>query len=200
MSAGYALAYRVGVTPWERAGESGAAQLGRLLDREEQDRPRPLGRALDLGCGTGQHTLELAERGWTAVGVDNIERALDRARGRAATGGARFVLGDVTDLAASGVGDGFGFLLDVGCFHGLGDDQRRRYGQGVTAASTPEATLLMLCFAPGRRIGLPRGADRSDVEAALPAWTVVAEEPADTTGLPGPLKRTAPRWLRLRRR
>lgn len=199
MGTGYAIAYRVGVTPWEHAGRAAAGQLGRLLDREQQDRARPLGRALDLGCGTGLHTIDLAERGWIAVGVDNIERAVGKARRRPGANRARFFVGDVTDLAGSGVGTGFDLLLDVGCFHGLGDDERRRYGQGVTEVSTDQATLLLLGFRPGRRIGMPRGASRSDVEAALPAWTVVAEEPADTSGMPGPLKRVAPRWYRLRR-
>lgn len=200
MGTGYAIAYRLGFTPWERAGEAGAEQLERLLDREQQERTAPLGRALDLGCGTGRHTLELAERGWTAVGVDSVERALDKARSRPDASRVRFVLGDVTDLSAASVGTGFEFVLDVGCFHGLSDEQRLRYGRAVTEASTPEATLLMLAFRPGRRIAMPRGASRSDIEAALLTWTVVAEEPADASGLPGPLKRVAPQWFRLRRR
>jgi len=64
MSVGYQLAYRLGVTPWERAGREASAQFTALLAREEADRSRPWGRALDLGCGTGSHTAELAERGW----------------------------------------------------------------------------------------------------------------------------------------
>jgi 2-polyprenyl-3-methyl-5-hydroxy-6-metoxy-1,4-benzoquinol methylase len=43
-----------------------------LLDREETERSRPLGRALDLGCGRGQYTPELARRGWEAVGIDYV--------------------------------------------------------------------------------------------------------------------------------
>jgi hypothetical protein len=52
----YAFAYRLGLTPWERYGPAAAASIGALLDREEAERSRPLGRALDLGCGRGQYT------------------------------------------------------------------------------------------------------------------------------------------------
>ena len=45
----YALLYRLGVTPWERYGAATAASFEALLDREEAERRRPLGRALELG-------------------------------------------------------------------------------------------------------------------------------------------------------
>jgi hypothetical protein len=69
----------------------------------------------------------------------------------------------------------------------------------VTALATSSATLLMLAFVPGRRPFLPRGADRNDVETALPGWRVLDVEAADTSGMPGPMKRTAPQWFRLGR-
>ena len=200
MGAGYALAYRVGLTPWERAGEAASEQLGRLMDREEHERTAPLGRALDIGCGTGRHTIELADRGWRAVGLDDVGRAVERARQRTGAASARFVVGDATDLAGAAVGADIDFFLDIGCFHGLSDKEREHYGHGVTAAATPHASLLMLAFRPGHRIVLPRGAGNADVERALPGWTIVDEEPADTSGMPAPVRRTAPRWLRLRRR
>ena len=74
----YALAYRFGIAPWERYGRVAAASIGALLDREESERPSHLGRAIDLGCGRGQITRELAKRGWEAVGVDNAPRAIAR--------------------------------------------------------------------------------------------------------------------------
>lgn len=199
MTLGYQLAYRIGLTPWEQAGQGGAEQLAALLDREERDRPAHLGQALDLGCGTGNHTIELARRGWHATGVDAVGHALAKARRRPQAERARFVVGDVTDLGAADLKGDIDFFLDIGCFHGLTDDQRTAQARGVTDLATATATLLMLAFRPGGRPLLPRGADQADIERAFTGWRVTTVEAADTSGMPGPLKKTAPRWFRLHR-
>ncbi|MCU1537619.1 MAG: class SAM-dependent methyltransferase [Humibacillus sp.] len=197
MSTGYALAYRWGITPWERAGHGAQASFDALLDREEAHRPRPLGRALDLGCGRGLHTHELAARGWDAVGVDDVPRAVEAARSRSGDSAATFVVADVTDLAAGGLGT-FDFFLDIGCFHGLDADKRRAEAAGVTALARPGATLLLLAFSPTSLPFVPDGVDRASVEEAFDGWTLLGTEPADTAGMPAPLRRTAPQWYRLR--
>jgi len=40
-------------------------------------------RILDIGCGTGRHSIELARRGYTVVGVDFSESQLERAKEKA---------------------------------------------------------------------------------------------------------------------
>lgn len=196
MSTGYALAYRVGFAPWERAGKAAEGSFAALLDREQAERSQPPGRAIDLGCGRGLHTDELAARGWEAVGIDNIPRAIEAASHK---GGSRasFVVGDVTDLAAADLGT-FDFFLDVGCFHGLSSEQRLAVGRGVSTLANPGATLLMLAFRPtGMRL-IPSGVTEADVEVAFRGWELLSVDPADTTGMPRPLKKTAPQWYRLR--
>ena len=79
----YARLYRFGITPWERYATAAAASIAALLDREQSERSRPPGRALDLGCGRGQYTPELARRGWEAVGIDNVPAAIEAAAARA---------------------------------------------------------------------------------------------------------------------
>ena len=197
VSTGYALLYRLGLTPWESYGRSAAASIKTLLDREEAERSRPLGRAIDLGCGRGQKTHELASRGWEAVGVDNIPRAIDAAK-RGGIPGATFVVGDVTDLAPADLGT-FDFFFDAGCFQHLSSEQRRAMGRGVSALANPGATLLMLEFQATLLRSVVGGVSRADVEAAFPGWEMLSVEPADTTGLGWPLTRTAPQWYRLRR-
>jgi 2-polyprenyl-3-methyl-5-hydroxy-6-metoxy-1,4-benzoquinol methylase len=73
----YARMYRFGITPWERYATAAAASIAARLDREETERSRPLGRALDLGCGRGLYTPELARRGWEAVGIDYVPAAIE---------------------------------------------------------------------------------------------------------------------------
>jgi SAM-dependent methyltransferase len=168
-----------------------------LLDREETERSRPFGRALDLGCGRGEYTVELAKRGWEAVGIDNVPRAIDAANARQVSG-ATFVVGDVTELVSADLGR-FDFFLDVGCFQGLNSQQRLAEGSGVSALSSHGATLLMLEFQPTRMRNIVGGVSRAEVEAAFPGWQMLSAEIADTKGLGWPLTRTSPLWYRLRR-
>ena len=196
-SSGYAWAYRLGFTPWERYGRSVAATVRVLLDREETERSRPLGRALDLGCGRGHYTVELARRGWEAVGIDNVPRAIDAANTRRPPE-ATLVVGDVTELASAGLGR-FDFFLDVGCFQGLNAQQRLAEGTGISELSTQGATLLMLEFQPTRMRNLVGGVSEAEVEEAFPGWQMLSAEPAETKGLGWPLTTTSPQWYRLRR-
>jgi len=193
----YAWMYRFRFRPWERYGTVAAASIAALLDREEAGRSRPLGRALDLGCGRGQYTPELARRGWQAVGVDNVPSAVADAADRDASG-ASYVVGDVTDLPAAGLGR-FDFFLDVGCFQGLDDGQRAAVGAGVTALANPGTTVLILAFGPTVWRSLLEGVSREEVERAFPTWVLLSVDPADTRGLGWPMNRSNPRWYRLGR-
>ena len=193
----YDILYRVGFRPWERYGTAAASSIGVLLAREEAERSRPPGRALDLGCGRGQYTPELARRGWDAVGIDIVPRAITAAR-RKDGAGATYVLGDVTTLSVADLGS-FDFFLDVGCFQGLTLEQRLAEGQGVSRLANPGATLLMLAFQPTPIRSLVEGVSQGEVEAAFRGWEMVSVDPADTAGLGWPMNRTAPQWYRLRR-
>jgi SAM-dependent methyltransferase len=203
MSLAYRLLYRVGFTPWEQMAKHGIAQqIAALFEREEDGRGPPYGPVLDLGCGSGIWATLLAKRGWQVTGVDNVPKALRRARERAAEErvAVRLVEGDVTALERSDVGSGFRLLVDFGCFHDeLSDDQRAAEGRGATTVAAPGATMLMLAWTPRRRVVLPRGAGRKDIEAAFPAWRVVDEEVIDLSGAPGWWRNAGPRFYRLRR-
>jgi len=183
MSTGYALAYRLGLTPWEQAGRDAAVQFNALLDREQQGSP-PYGKALDIGCGTGDHAINLAQRGWQVTAVDDVPRALDAARAKSDQAGVqvRYVQADVLDMATQ-VGAGFSLLLDVGCFHGFKPAQRRTYVEQMRAVSHAGTTLLMLAFQPGRRppAPLPRGTSRQELEDSFQGWDVIGDDAADTT-------------------
>jgi len=194
--AGYGWAYRIGFTPWESYGRTAVPTLHRLLDREEAERPDPPGRALDLGCGRGQKTHELARRGWDAVGIDTAVPAVAAARSSGLSN-ARFVVGDVTELEWTGAGT-FDLFLDVGCFQHLDPAERAAMGAGVSWLANPGATLLMLELGATRLRALTGGVTRGEIESAFTDWTMLSVEPANTHGLGWPLTRTAPQWYRLR--
>lgn len=201
----YQLAYKIGFHPWEDAANDPpfVAKAEEVFAREEAGREPPFGPALDVGTGSGIWGIQLARRGWQVTGVDNVEKALDRARERVASAGVdmRLVNGDVTALGASGVGSDFRLVLDTGTFHGLRPEQRLAMGREVDAIAAPDATVLLLVWPPRRR-PLIRGASRADVEAAFPAWLVTHVEPSHFT-LPKPLLmllRPDEHWYRLRRK
>ena len=190
----YARMYRLGITPWEGYAEAAAPSVAAVLDREEAGRTPPLGRALDLGCGRGQYTPELTRRGWDAVGIDLVPRAIEEARRRDPAG--TYVVGDVTDLPGARLG-AFDLFLDVGCFQGLAPAQRGAEARGVTALARPGATVLMLAFGPSRWRRLVEGVSEEEITGAFDAWHLLDVRDADTAGLGFPMNRTSPRWYRL---
>ncbi len=201
----YELAYAIGFHPWEEAEEQPqfTERISQLFAQEESAGKPPYGRALDLGTGSGVWATQLAQRGWQVTGLDIVDRALRRARDRIQDAGVdmRLVEGDVTALRAAGIGPDFQLVLDTGTFHGLKGSQREAMGREVSAVAADDATVLMLGWAPRRRGPLPRGASRSEIEAAFPGWKVTDLGP---TGFQAPkpvelLMKPDERWYRLRR-
>ncbi len=180
----YRVSYAVGFHPWEDLAEHQpfAQALLALIDQEEEGRTPPYGKALDVGCGSATWGVRLAERGWRVTGLDIVPRAIRRARARIQDAGVemRLIHGDVTRARECGVGSGYDLVLDTGTFHGLTPAQRLDMGREMSAITTPEATVVLDCFSPGRRGPLPRGCTQGDVEEAFPEWAVAAVVEADT--------------------
>jgi len=196
----YQVAYWIGFTPWDTPETPVPPVL-----REVIEGPRAIhsGRALDLGCGMGRHAIYLAANGWQVTGLDSAGRALHTARRRAERAGVNidFVHGDVTRIDKAGVSGPFDFFLDGGCFHGMSDDERRRYNASITQVAAPDAELLLFSFGPSTGGAPPRGAARSDVERCFSdswniIWTVTERDLPDT--LAG--KYPSADWYRLKRR
>ncbi|HEU4948262.1 MAG TPA: class I SAM-dependent methyltransferase [Kribbella sp.] len=189
--------YRLGATPWEHLGEAGAEQFDRLLAREDPP-TAPYGKALDIGCGRGRHSIDLARRGWEVTGIDFVPRAIRQAKERAAGAGVdiRFVLGDVTRMAPI-VGHGYRLLLDAGCFHTLDSAGQAAYAEQATAVSDPEAELLLFAFTAGTRRPMPPSITPQRVEEIFSDWKLSDSEPA---ALPPRMKDIEGRWFRFQRR
>jgi SAM-dependent methyltransferase len=151
----YDLMYRVGA-PWDAVGVR--PELRRLLDGGEVG-PTTHPHAIDLGCGTGANVVHLAERGFTATGIDFSTVALDRARRRAADAGVadrcRFVEGDLTADEVPAVAGTFDLLLDFSSIDDLAPAARPAAARLAARLARPGATLLFWCFYAHTR-DLPR--------------------------------------------
>ena len=202
----YSLAYRIGFHPWEDAEEqpSFADKFSTLLDREERRRQPPYGQALDVGTGSGIWGIKLAQRGWQVTGIDIVGGVLQRAHDRVRKAGVemRLVQGDVTELRTTAVGTGFRLVLDTGTFHGLNAAERGMMGREIDAVAAPDATVLMIAWAPRRRGPLPRGVGREEIEAAFPGWDVT-EVGESGFAAPKPIElllKPEERWYKLLRK
>jgi hypothetical protein len=187
----YRLAYALGFHPWEELAEHPpfADRLLELVAREEDAYGPPYGRALDIGTGSAVWGVRLAKRGWEVTGIDNVDKALHRARERVKEAGVamHLVQGDVTAMEEGGIGSGFRLVLDTGTFHGLPNTEREAMAREVSAVTAPDATVILDCFSPRRRGPLPRGASRADVEKAFRGWEITDVAVADTQ--PDPMAR-----------
>jgi cyclopropane fatty-acyl-phospholipid synthase-like methyltransferase len=187
--------YLVGFTPWEQTGELGAAQIERLLAREDDNGGSK--KALDIGCGRGGHSIELARRGWQVTGIDFVPRAIKQARKQAQEAGAdiRFEVGDATEMS-SVAGTGYGLLMDLGCFHSLTADQHAVYARQSAVVAEPDAALLLFAFVGPTGRGLPNGIDPDKVERLFADWKLTDTEQAV---LPDRLSKLSAQWMRFQR-
>ncbi|HTZ14093.1 MAG TPA: class I SAM-dependent methyltransferase [Mycobacterium sp.] len=163
--------YAIGFTPWD--GHPQSAALRELIEGTDA---LPPGSALDVGCGTGDSSIYLAQRGWQVSGVDFTPKALDKARAKARTADAAvdFVHADVTHLSQAGITGPFQVIVDNGCFHGMSDGDRDRYVQEISAVAAPGARLLMIAFKPSGRFG-PAGVDQTEIERRFtPTWALIS--------------------------
>lgn len=106
----------------------------------------PPGRALDLGCGTGTNAITMTKHGWQVVAADISILAIRRARQKAqkASTVIDFRQGDVT--AMRNLGGSFDLALDIGCFHSLSGEARKRYAANLKRWLKPEGTFLLYAW------------------------------------------------------
>jgi 2-polyprenyl-3-methyl-5-hydroxy-6-metoxy-1,4-benzoquinol methylase len=167
----FRILYGIGFTPWD--GHPQSAMVRQLVEGTDL---QPPGSALDVGCGTGNTSIYLAQHGWQVTGVDFTPKALDKARAKARAAGAAvdFIHADVTHLSQAGISGPFELIVDNGCLHGMSDHDRDLYIQEITAAATPGARLTVAGFTRGGGVG-PVGIDQGEIERRFtPAWTLLS--------------------------
>jgi SAM-dependent methyltransferase len=170
----FRIFYRIGFTPWD--GHAIAQSLRDLIEGSGDTPALPAGTALDVGCGTGDSSIYLAQHGWKVTGVDFVPKALDKARAKTRAAGVqvKFVQADVTHLSQAAVDEKFELMVDNGCLHGMSDDDRDLYVKEITAAAAPGARLAIVAAPPGGPVRF-LGLGEAEVQRRFtPTWTLVS--------------------------
>lgn len=109
-----------------------------------------VGRALDLGCGTGTNAIYLTRHGFDVAGIDVSRRAISVARrkARSVDRAIRFIRGDVSRMDRWLAPDSIDFAYDIGCFHSLPDAARQRYVAALAQVTRSNAIYMLYAFGP----------------------------------------------------
>jgi len=105
---------------WEKAQEE-VTNIISLL------KVSPGASVLDLCCGPGRHSLELARRGFSVIGVDRTKTYLEKARRKAEIEGLKveFIQGDMRSFCKPNTFDAvINFFTSFGYFEDMKDDKQ----------------------------------------------------------------------------
>jgi len=104
------------------------------------------GWVLDVGCGTGENLLYVAERGFVAMGIDGAPTAIKKARAKAKRRGlnAQFEVGDALNLSVPE--RPFDTVIDSGLFHVFSDEDRPRFTESLGRVVRLGGTYFLMCF------------------------------------------------------
>ena len=88
--------------------------------------------ALDIGCGTGDNSIWLAQKGFKTYGIDTSDIALEKARDKALRANVTCSFVNIDFLNQKVAGAPFGFAFDRGCFHSFSSEEDRNiFAQNV---------------------------------------------------------------------
>jgi SAM-dependent methyltransferase len=145
------------------------------------------GRVIDIGCGTGELAVWLAERGCAVTGVDFLAGPLEVAREKAAHRGVATNFLRMDALAVGEIPERFDAVTDCGLFHTLDDEARLEYVRALGRLLEPGARLFLLCFADAEsgEHGPRRVSERELRDAFATGWRIEKLEPSRFEVVPG---------------
>ena len=164
--------YKAGDTPWD----IGKPDFN--LIQTVSTTPIQPTKALEIGCGTGDNAIWLAQQNFQVVGIDTSEIAIARARQKALNAHAHcaFLVSGI--LTSRVEGAPFGFAFDRGCFHTLSSDKdRKSFAETVNGHLAEDGLWLsLLGNADEQRDGPgpPQQSARDIVNAVEPYFEILS--------------------------
>jgi cyclopropane fatty-acyl-phospholipid synthase-like methyltransferase len=131
----------LGIPPWDIGRPQ--PEFVRLAKEGEM-----AGTVLDVGCGTGENSLYLAQLGYEVLGIDTARLAIWKARAKAFKRGVNAAF-EVRDALRLQVLDRqFDNIIDSGLFHNraFSNEKLQQYIQSLAAVLRPGGKYFMLCI------------------------------------------------------
>ena len=155
-----------GVPPWE-IGKPQPEMIAQLNAGHAN------GTVIDVGCGTGELTLEMAKRGWQVVGVDSSQKAIDMAKKKAQQRKLDVPFYVYDALKINELPQTFDTAIDCGLFHVFNDQERMEYVRALHGAVNKGGRLILMCFSPlETRVGGPKRVSEQELRSSFATgWT-----------------------------
>ncbi len=158
--------YKTGIPPWDT--NTPDDHLVQLIGTKTI----PPGKALEVGCGTGTNSIWLAQQGFTVLGVDIAQVAIDLANQKKNDDSLSCEFAVLDFIHDDSLPQSFDFVFDRGCFHSFDEENDRiLFAKNVSKVLNTDGIWLSLVGSTEgdpRDSGPPRRTARDIINAVEP--------------------------------
>ena len=137
----------------------------------------PVCNVLEIGCGKGENSIWLSERGFKVTGSDISDFAIKQAKQKAKDKNVKCSFVSADFLEHKITGGPFDFAFDRGCFHSFhSDEQKAMFAKKVADYLNPSGLWFSQCGSaddPPRDTGPPRLKAAEIVKAVEPFFEIL---------------------------